>query len=132
MVAGYYLAFFFSLSHNFEGVHMQSDTTRPSNKGSKEQSFLYKQVRSIHQKTKQFIQRLRIFIRRIIAHLLGLKKFAAYLPSSQDQAYLVPFRLVARSMALRHCRRSARGGGRPDLLIKGRMPHFDSLNNSTI
>ena len=51
MVAGYYLAFFFSLSHNFEGVHMQSDTTRPSNKGSKEQSFLYKQVRSIHQTT---------------------------------------------------------------------------------
>ena len=51
MVAGYYLAFFFSLSHNFEGVHMQSDTTRPSNKGSKEQSFLYKQVRSIHQMT---------------------------------------------------------------------------------
>ena len=50
MVAGYYLAFFFSLSHNFEGVHMQSDTTRPSNKGSKEQSFLYKQVRSIHYK----------------------------------------------------------------------------------
>ena len=44
MVAGYYLAFFFSLSHNFEGVHMQSDTTRPSNKGSKERSFLYKQV----------------------------------------------------------------------------------------
>jgi len=44
MVAGYYLAFFFSLSHNFEGVHMQSDTTRPSNKGSKEQSFLYKQI----------------------------------------------------------------------------------------
>ena len=68
MVAGYYLAFFFSLSHNFEGVHMQSDTTRPSNKGSKEQSFLYKQVRSIHQKTKQFIQRLRTYIRSVIAH----------------------------------------------------------------
>ena len=47
MVAGYYLAFFFSLSHNFEGVHMQSDTTRPSNKGSMEHSFLYKQVRVI-------------------------------------------------------------------------------------
>ena len=56
MVAGYYLAFFFSLSHNFEGVHMQSDTTRPSNKGSKEQSFLYKQVRSIHQMTNNLFK----------------------------------------------------------------------------
>eukprot|EP00095_Tigriopus_kingsejongensis_P003768 maker-scaffold1165_size57908-snap-gene-0.8 protein:Tk03768 transcript:maker-scaffold1165_size57908-snap-gene-0.8-mRNA-1 annotation:"delta5 fatty acid desaturase a" len=41
MVAGYYLAFFFSISHNFNGVHLLEDTTRPSNKDS---SFLYKQV----------------------------------------------------------------------------------------
>ena len=53
MVAGYYLAFFFSLSHNFEGVHMQSDTTRPSNKGSLEHSFLYKQVKCQTMNTKK-------------------------------------------------------------------------------
>ncbi|TRY80542.1 hypothetical protein TCAL_04796 [Tigriopus californicus] len=41
MVGGYYLAFFFSISHNFKGVHILEDTTRPSNK---ESSFLYKQV----------------------------------------------------------------------------------------
>ena len=43
MVAGYYLSFFFSISHNFEGVHMLEDTTRASNADSG--SFLYKQVR---------------------------------------------------------------------------------------
>ena len=42
VVGGYYLAFFFSLSHNFEGVHMLDDTTREGTKGEK--SFLYKQV----------------------------------------------------------------------------------------
>ena len=41
MVGGYYLAFFFSLSHNFKGVHMLEDTTRPSNM---KKSFLYNQV----------------------------------------------------------------------------------------
>jgi hypothetical protein len=41
MVGGYYLAFFFSISHNFEGVHMQEDTSRESNA---KKSFLHKQV----------------------------------------------------------------------------------------
>ena len=44
LVAGYYLAFFFFLSHQYEGVHMLEDTTRPSNKDGKTNSFLYKQV----------------------------------------------------------------------------------------
>ena len=44
IVAGYYLAFFFSLSHNFKGVHMLDATTRETNKNGKENSFLYKQV----------------------------------------------------------------------------------------
>ena len=41
MVAGYYLAFFFTISHNFSGVHMMEDTSREFNKKS---SFLYNQV----------------------------------------------------------------------------------------
>ena len=44
MVCGYYLAFFFMISHNYEGVFAQKDTTRPSNKGCEENSWLYKQV----------------------------------------------------------------------------------------
>ena len=44
LVMGAYLAFFFMLSHNFEGAQAMKDTTRPSNKGSNENSFLYKQV----------------------------------------------------------------------------------------
>ena len=44
MVCGYYLAFFFMISHNYEGVHAQKDTTRPSNKGCDKNSWLYKQV----------------------------------------------------------------------------------------
>jgi len=42
MVAGYYLAFFFSISHNFKDVYMIEDTTRASN--HKNGTFLYKQV----------------------------------------------------------------------------------------
>lgn len=42
VVAGYYLAFFFSISHNFSGVHMLDDTTRAD--ASQKRSFLYKQV----------------------------------------------------------------------------------------
>ena len=44
MVCGYYLAFFFMISHNYEGVFAQKDTTRPSNKGCEQNSWLYKQV----------------------------------------------------------------------------------------
>jgi fatty acid desaturase (delta-4 desaturase) len=46
LVAGYYLAFFFSISHNFKGVHMLDETTRASNQGDKKNSYLYKQVTS--------------------------------------------------------------------------------------
>nr|UZZ64684.1 front-end desaturase [Platychelipus littoralis] len=42
IVGGYYLAFFFSISHNFKGVHILEDTRRESN--HKGDSFLYKQV----------------------------------------------------------------------------------------
>jgi len=45
MVGGYYLAFFFSLSHNFEGVAMIEDTTREACRGGNKESFLYKQVK---------------------------------------------------------------------------------------
>ena len=44
MTGGSYLAFFFMISHNFEGAHALTDTTRPSNKGGEKNSFLYKQV----------------------------------------------------------------------------------------
>ena len=44
LVMGGYLGFFFMLSHNFEGVQAFKDTTRPSNKGSNKNGFLYKQV----------------------------------------------------------------------------------------
>jgi len=44
MIGGGYLAFFFLISHNFEGVQALTDTTRPSNKGCQKNSFLYKQV----------------------------------------------------------------------------------------
>lgn len=42
VVGGYYLAFFFSISHNFKGVYMLEDTSRSSNE--RDGSFLYKQV----------------------------------------------------------------------------------------
>nr|WDS84437.1 delta-6 fatty acid desaturase [Apocyclops royi] len=41
MVAGYYLSFFFTISHNFRGVHMHEDTRRETNQKN---SFLYNQV----------------------------------------------------------------------------------------
>ena len=41
MVAGDYLSFFFTISHNFRGVHMHEDTRREANQKS---SFLYNQV----------------------------------------------------------------------------------------
>lgn len=41
MVAGYYLSFFFTISHNFRGVHLHEDTRRETNQ---QKSFLYKQV----------------------------------------------------------------------------------------
>ena len=44
MTGGSYLAFFFMISHNFEGAQALTDTTRPSNKGGEKNSFLYKQV----------------------------------------------------------------------------------------
>ena len=42
MVAGYYLSFFFTISHNFRGVHMHEDTRREANSVN---SFLYNQVK---------------------------------------------------------------------------------------
>ena len=44
ITGGSYLAFFFMISHNFEGAQALKDTTRPSNKGGNKNSFLYKQV----------------------------------------------------------------------------------------
>lgn len=41
IVCGYYLAFFFSLSHNFDGVYMFEDHEKSN---IKEKTFLYKQV----------------------------------------------------------------------------------------
>nr|WDS84438.1 delta-5 fatty acid desaturase [Apocyclops royi] len=41
MVMGYYLSFFFTISHNFEGVEKHEDTRRPVNA---HKSFLYNQV----------------------------------------------------------------------------------------
>jgi fatty acid desaturase (delta-4 desaturase) len=46
VVTGSYLTFFFLISHNYEGVHIQGDTTRSSNKDGKKNSFLYKQITS--------------------------------------------------------------------------------------
>jgi fatty acid desaturase (delta-4 desaturase) len=46
MTTGFYLAFFFLISHNFQGAHIQEDTTRPSNKNGKKNSYLYKQISS--------------------------------------------------------------------------------------
>ena len=43
MVAGYYLAFFFSISHNFKDVFMMEDTSREAS-NHKNGTFLYKQV----------------------------------------------------------------------------------------
>jgi hypothetical protein len=43
MVAGYYLSFFFTISHNFRGVHMHEDTRRETNHKN---SFLYNQVQT--------------------------------------------------------------------------------------
>eukprot|EP00092_Neocalanus_flemingeri_P038506 GFUD01041922.1.p1 GENE.GFUD01041922.1~~GFUD01041922.1.p1 ORF type:complete len:452 (+),score=115.71 GFUD01041922.1:182-1537(+) len=43
MVCGYYLAFFFSISHNFSGVFMLEDTTREAS-SEDTGTFLYKQV----------------------------------------------------------------------------------------
>jgi hypothetical protein len=41
MVMGYYLSFFFTISHNFTGVEKHEDTTREKNP---EKSFLHSQV----------------------------------------------------------------------------------------
>ena len=43
MVMGWYLSFFFTISHNFHGVEKHEDTTRGANA---ENSFLFNQVRS--------------------------------------------------------------------------------------
>ena len=43
MVMGWYLSFFFTISHNFHGVEKHEDTTRGANA---EKSFLFNQVRS--------------------------------------------------------------------------------------
>jgi len=43
MVCGYYLAFFFTISHNFKGAYMIEDTTRESN-SKNGGTFLHKQV----------------------------------------------------------------------------------------
>lgn len=52
IIGGYYLAFFFIISHNFEGVHMfhkhstTDATASKSNSGPNVESFLYRQVTS--------------------------------------------------------------------------------------
>jgi fatty acid desaturase (delta-4 desaturase) len=45
-MTGFYLSFFFLISHNFKGTHIQEDTTRSSNKDGKKNSYLYKQISS--------------------------------------------------------------------------------------
>ena len=44
VVAGVYFVFFFMISHHFDGAQILTNTSRPSNSGGKENSFLYKQV----------------------------------------------------------------------------------------
>ena len=44
LVAVVYFIFFLMLNHHFDGAQILTDTTRPSNSGGKENSFLYKQV----------------------------------------------------------------------------------------
>ena len=44
MVMGWYLSFFFTISHNFHGVEKHEDTTRETNA---EKSFLFNQVRRV-------------------------------------------------------------------------------------
>jgi hypothetical protein len=46
MITGFYLSFFFLISHNYTDVHLQKDTSRASNKNGNENSFLYKQGRN--------------------------------------------------------------------------------------
>ena len=44
LVAALYLVLFFMISHHFDGAPTLTDTSRASNSGGKENSFLYKQV----------------------------------------------------------------------------------------
>ena len=44
VVAGVYFVFFFMISHHFDGAQTLTNTSRQSNRGGKENSFLYKQV----------------------------------------------------------------------------------------
>ena len=44
MVGGYYLAFFFIISHNFSGVHMFNSKQAKEENDKRLQSFLYRQV----------------------------------------------------------------------------------------
>ena len=44
LVGSFYLVFFFMISHHFDGAPTLTDTSRASNSGGKENSFLYKQV----------------------------------------------------------------------------------------
>jgi fatty acid desaturase (delta-4 desaturase) len=46
LIMGFYLSFFFIISHCFKGAHFQEDTTRPSNKNGSKNSYLYKQISS--------------------------------------------------------------------------------------
>jgi hypothetical protein len=43
LTTGYYFGLFFTLSHNFKGVHMVDDTSPASNRQGNKNSFLYKQ-----------------------------------------------------------------------------------------
>jgi hypothetical protein len=43
LTTGFYFGLFFTLGHNFKGVHMVDDTSRSSNRQGNKNSFLYKQ-----------------------------------------------------------------------------------------
>jgi hypothetical protein len=52
MVMGWYLSFFFTISHNFAGVQKHEDTTKEKNA---EKSFLYNQVLGNGSQTLKYI-----------------------------------------------------------------------------
>ena len=69
LVAGGYLSFFFMISHNFEGAQALTDTTRPSNKGSEKNSFLYKQVTLIIKASLHFIKHFILIVTLIVKYI---------------------------------------------------------------
>ena len=71
MTGGSYLAFFFMISHNFEGAQALSDTTRPSNEGGNKNSFLYKQVLLLIQFMQPFFTDLIISLKVVSSSNVG-------------------------------------------------------------